>query len=78
MDKSLVKKSRRRGVPSKKEEPTVAPVIGINGSGSVPIDSESRRAMIAERAYYLAEQRRFEPGHELDDWLLAEREVERV
>jgi hypothetical protein len=37
-----------------------------------------RRQAVAERAYYLAEQRRFEPGHELDDWLSAEREVEGV
>lgn len=27
---------------------------------------------IAERAYYLAESRGFESGHELDDWLEAE------
>jgi len=31
--------------------------------------------MIAERAYYLAEKRGFAPGHELEDWLAAEREV---
>jgi len=33
--------------------------------------------MIAEAAYYLAEQRGFEIGHELDDWLAAEADVER-
>jgi hypothetical protein len=32
-------------------------------------------ATIAERAYYLAEQRGFVPGHELEDWLAAEREI---
>lgn len=31
-------------------------------------------ARIAELAYYKAESRGFEPGHELDDWLEAERE----
>ena len=30
---------------------------------------------IAERAYYKAERRGFAPGHELDDWLAAEREM---
>jgi hypothetical protein len=30
---------------------------------------------IAEAAYYLAEQRGFVPGHELEDWLAAEREI---
>jgi len=33
-----------------------------------------RDARIAELAYYKAESREFEPGHELDDWLEAEQE----
>lgn len=33
------------------------------------------RAMIAERAYGKAEKRGFAAGHELDDWLETEREV---
>lgn len=32
-------------------------------------------AMIAERAYYRAEKRGFAPGHELEDWIAAEREI---
>jgi hypothetical protein len=32
-------------------------------------------ALIAERAYFKAERRGFVPGHELEDWLAAEREV---
>jgi Protein of unknown function (DUF2934) len=31
---------------------------------------------IARRAYEIARERGFEPGHELDDWLQAEREAE--
>jgi hypothetical protein len=38
--------------------------------------SESREARIAEAAYWRAERRGFTPGHELDDWLSAEREVD--
>lgn len=30
---------------------------------------------IAENAYLKAEQRGFEPGHEMDDWLSAEAEI---
>jgi len=30
---------------------------------------------IAKAAYFLAEQRGFEPGHELDDWLSAEQQM---
>jgi hypothetical protein len=32
-------------------------------------------AAVAERAYFRALHRGFAPGHELDDWLAAEREV---
>ena len=32
--------------------------------------------MIATAAYFIAERRSFSPGHELDDWLAAEREVQ--
>jgi len=35
-----------------------------------------REAMVAEAAYYKAAQRGFEPGHEMADWLEAERQVE--
>ena len=34
--------------------------------------------LIAEAAYYRAEQRGFAPGHELDDWIAAEDEVRRT
>lgn len=42
-------------------------------------DREDRHEMIAEAAYYKAEQRGFELGHEDMDWLEAEQElVERM
>ncbi|HME40328.1 MAG TPA: DUF2934 domain-containing protein [Steroidobacteraceae bacterium] len=37
---------------------------------------ENRRACIAAAAYRKAEQRGFAPGHELDDWLAAENDVD--
>lgn len=37
--------------------------------------SGDRRRRIAEAAYYRAERRGFGPGHELDDWLAAEKEL---
>jgi hypothetical protein len=40
------------------------------------IDPEHRRALIAQIAYYRAERRGFEPGHEAEDWLSAEAEVD--
>lgn len=36
------------------------------------IEPDARRAMIAETAYYRAEKRGFDPGHEIADWLEAE------
>ncbi len=39
-------------------------------------DPELRRAMIAEAAFYRAEQRGFEPGRELDDWCAAESDID--
>jgi len=39
------------------------------------IYSPDRDAKIAELAYYKAEKRGFEPGHELEDWLEAEQEL---
>ena len=37
---------------------------------------EARHALIAEAAYLRAERRGFIPGHETDDWLAAEIEVD--
>ena len=39
------------------------------------IDLEGFREMVATSAYYRAEKRGFEPGHEIDDWLEAEKEI---
>ncbi len=40
------------------------------------VPRDVRREMIAQAAYFRAERRGFEPGHELDDWLAAEMEVD--
>ena len=37
---------------------------------------EMRRSMIAEAAYHIAERRGFGPGHEVEDWLHAEKEID--
>ena len=42
---------------------------------AVLIDQDLRRSMIAQAAYYRAERRGFEPGHEAEDWLTAEAEL---
>ena len=41
-----------------------------------PHDSSDRQALIAKTAYRFAEERGFVTGHELDDWLAAEAQVD--
>lgn len=41
-------------------------------------DTEDRFERIAIAAYYRAEARGFEPGMAMDDWLMAEAELERT
>ncbi len=41
-------------------------------------DREAREEMIRKAAYLLAERRGFCPGKELDDWLAAERQIDRL
>jgi hypothetical protein len=53
---------------SKMSKTNPIPVIGVESSN----DPFCRTA---ECAYYKAEARGFEPGHEMDDWLTAEAEV---
>ena len=40
--------------------------------GVSAVDPELRHEMIATAAYYIAEQRGFAPGHELEDWYRAQ------
>jgi hypothetical protein len=42
----------------------------------VPRISEDRTALIAKAAYLIAWRRGFAPGHEVEDWLAAENEVD--
>lgn len=39
-------------------------------------DRKVRHTLIAQAAYFRAEHRGFAPGHELEDWLIAEAEVD--
>ena len=54
--------------------PRSDPDIGWRGSFSL----EQREAMIRDAAYFRYAGRGFAPGHELDDWLAAETEIERM
>lgn len=48
----------------------------VPGGSPSPVTAQMRRSMIAEAAYYIAEQRGFTEGRTLDDWLLAEKQID--
>ncbi len=55
-------------------------IFATSGDGTSfvgEISNEERHHLIAEAAYFRAERRSFIPGHELEDWLGAETELER-
>ena len=45
---------------------------------SVYMNREERWRMVAEAAYHKAEARGFAAGHEVEDWLAAERDIDAV
>ncbi|MET0658459.1 MAG: DUF2934 domain-containing protein [Steroidobacteraceae bacterium] len=73
---STIRTTRRR---TAKKAPR--PVVSITAAQPMatapqPVEADTpREAMIAEAAYYRAENRGFTPGYELDDWLAAEAEI---
>jgi hypothetical protein len=55
---------------------TKPPPIGPTAAASAALSAEQRHVMIAIAAYYIAERRGFAAGHELEDWLRAESEID--
>lgn len=77
--KSAAKPAKSAAPAAKKPRATRKTLTITAGADqtSAPSDasSEDLGGMIATAAYYLAAARNFTPGHELDDWLEAERSV---
>jgi Protein of unknown function (DUF2934) len=85
---SRSKKSAKTAVPNEEQpssrpamDPSNGPVAAeVTGATlerrEIPSFSLNREARIAEAAYWRAERRGFIAGHELDDWLEAEREID--
>jgi hypothetical protein len=48
------------------------------GHNDLATAEQRRQCRIAEAAYFLAERRGFACGCELDDWLMAERDIDAV
>jgi hypothetical protein len=73
---------RSTDVPANPPARTDAPRPGVRVRRSpteparLALTPEVRRTMIAEGAYLRAERRGFVPGHDTEDWLAAEAEVD--
>ncbi len=52
-------------------------LIDNTPKSALNVPEAQRNSRIAEVAYYRAQARGFSPGHELEDWLAAEAEVNR-
>ncbi len=74
------KPARKRQPATKRAKPQTpgeryAPAAGgraAPAAKTTPITAEERNRLIAEAAYFIAEQRGFTEGRELEDWLEAE------
>jgi hypothetical protein len=64
---------QRAGIAADTERSEPVPEVRLLGSLH-PLPNREER--IAINAYWRAAKRQFEAGHELDDWLEAEREVD--
>jgi hypothetical protein len=65
-------KKRTRKTERADEKSVTMPMAASMPSVSAQVDREQ---LIAQEAYLRAERRGFEPGHEIEDWLEAERTV---
>jgi len=82
--RTIIKSKRAKNDPKKEfimNSPEKALTEMLEASGETTsfiggISNDERHHLIAEAAYFRAERRSFTPGHELEDWLGAEAEVE--
>ena len=75
---AVLKSSTKAAVPAVKKASAIARKPKILTKKVVAAASPDLTPLIAVAAYYLAEQRQFTPGHELDDWLRAEQQLKAV
>jgi Protein of unknown function (DUF2934) len=74
------KKTTRRKAAAATELTDNAAMVVLESTamtGSMSIDPDVRRQLVAAEAYFRAERRGFAAGNELDDWVAAEAAVDR-
>jgi hypothetical protein len=70
-------KSAKAGTQTRRSTKTKA-TLHVKPKSTLSVDHGNASDMadlIATAAYYRAEHRGFEPGHELEDWLAAEQQI---
>jgi hypothetical protein len=70
--KAVAKKKtavKKKAVPKKAAVAKKTPAVTY-------INNQQRYQMVAEAAYLLSEKQGFEPGRDMDNWLLAELQIE--
>jgi hypothetical protein len=74
---NMSKSEKSAGAPPKTTTPLAAGAEPVKEASPLPDSSDgSREARISEAAFFKAAARAFAPGHEWDDWLAAEKEVD--
>lgn len=76
--KTTKKKTRAQKVESKKKtaKKTASKKPAVRKTTTSPAESRARQKMIAETAYFLSLQRGSEKSSALEDWLIAEAQVD--
>jgi hypothetical protein len=71
------RKPRRSAKTTKRPAPSETTHYDAGSSpASISLSTIDRGAMIATAAYFRAQRRNFQTGHELEDWLAAESEID--
>lgn len=79
--KTAAKKVTKKKVAKKKvSKKKVAKKVTTTKTAATKrvISDQERYEMIQRHAYFLAEARNFEPGHEMEDWIAAEKFVDEM
>lgn len=74
----VAKKSANAEVVIAQLEQAIGEPNVTSNSANEALEAELFQEMVKTLAFYKAEQRGFEPGHELEDWLAAEQELRKA
>jgi hypothetical protein len=67
-----------RSIPVANDNSDAMPDMPFEEGAHDALDPDLRHRMISEAAFYLYAQRAYEDGFDLDDWLLAEAQIDHI